>query len=88
ALKLQPNEPMALLQMGEIRYREGKLRDARDYVSRFNGVVSPTAESLWLALRVEHKLGERLAEAKLASQLRHRFPGSRESQALQRGDYE
>ncbi|MGH8745650.1 MAG: type IV pilus biogenesis/stability protein PilW, partial [Burkholderiales bacterium] len=42
ALKLQPNEPMALLQMGEIRYREGKLRDARDYVSRFNGVVSPT----------------------------------------------
>ncbi|MGH8739142.1 MAG: type IV pilus biogenesis/stability protein PilW [Burkholderiales bacterium] len=88
ALKLQPTEPMALLQMGEIRYREGKLSDARDYVSRFNGVVSPTAESLWLALRVERKLGERLAEAKLASQLRHRFPGSRESQALQRGDYE
>jgi type IV pilus assembly protein PilF len=88
ALKLQPNEPMALLQMGEIRYRDGKMTEARDYVSRFNALVSPTAESLWLALRVEHKLGERLAEAKLASQLRHRFPGSRESQALQRGDYE
>ena len=88
ALRVQPNEPMALLQMGEIRYREGNMSEARSYVSRFNAVVEPTAESLWLALRVERKLGQRLAEAKLASQLRHRFPGSRESQALQRGDYE
>jgi type IV pilus assembly protein PilF len=88
ALKMQPNDPMALLQMGEIRYREGNMIDARKYVSQFNSVVEPTAESLWLALRVERKLGERLAEAKLASQLRHRYPSSRESQALQRGDYE
>jgi type IV pilus assembly protein PilF len=88
ALKMQPNDPRALLQMGEIRYREGNMVDARKYVSRFNSLVQPTAESLWLALRVERKLGERLAEAKLASQLRHRYPGSRESQALQRGDYE
>jgi type IV pilus assembly protein PilF len=88
ALKMQPNNTMALLQMGEIRYREGNMADARNYVSRFNALVEPTAESLWLALRVERKLGERLAEAKLASQLRHRYPGSRESQALQRGDYE
>ncbi len=88
ALKLLPNEPTALLQMGEIRYREGNMNEALKYVSRFNAMVEPTAESLWLALRVERKLGERLAEAKLASQLRYRFPGSRESQALQRGDYE
>ncbi|HKI64084.1 MAG TPA: type IV pilus biogenesis/stability protein PilW [Burkholderiales bacterium] len=88
ALRLRPNEPMALLQMGEIRYRAGKMSEARKYVSRFNSVVSPTAESLWLELRVERKLGQRVAEAKLASQLRRRFPGSRESQALQRGDYE
>jgi type IV pilus assembly protein PilF len=88
ALRLQPNDPMALLQMGQISYREGKVADARKYVSRFNGIVSPTAESLWLAFRVEHKLGNRLAAAKLASRLRHRYPSSKESQALQRGDYE
>lgn len=88
ALKLQPDDPMALLQMGEVQYREGKLIDARKYVSRFNDVVSPTAESLWLAFRVEYKLGNRLAAAKLARQLQHRYPDSRENQALQRGDYE
>lgn len=88
ALRLQPNDPTALLQMGQISYREGKLVDARKYVSQFNGLVSPSAESLWLAFRVEHKLGNRLDAAKLASRLRHRYPGSKESQALQRGDYE
>lgn len=88
ALGQQPNEPMALLQMGQISYREGRLGDARNYVSRFNDLVSPTSESLWLAFRVEHKLGNRLAAAKLASRLRHRYPDSKESQALQRGEYE
>ena len=88
ALSLQPRDPMALLQMGQISYRQGQLGDARNYVSRFNDVVSPTAESLWLALRVERKLGNRLAAAKLASELRHRYPDSKESLALQRGDYE
>ena len=88
ALRLQPSDPMALLQMGQISYREGKIADARSYVSRFNDLISPTAESLWLAFRIEHKLGNRLAAAKLASQLRHRYPGSKESQALQRGEYE
>jgi type IV pilus assembly protein PilF len=88
ALRLQPSDPTALLQMGQISYRKGKLGDARNYVSRFNDLVSPTAESLWLAFRVEHKLGNRLAAAKLASRLRHRYPESKESQALQRGEYE
>ena len=88
ALRLQPNDALALLQMGQISYRQGQLDEARRYVSRFNDLVSPTSESLWLALRIERKLGNRLAAAKLASQLRHRYPGSRESQALQRGEYE
>ena len=88
ALKLQPDYPLALLKMGQIRYREGRYGGARSYVSRFNDIVSPTAESLWLAIRVEHKLGNRLAAAKLASRLRHRYPDSDEAYALQRGDYE
>lgn len=88
ALRLDPNEPSALLQMGQIRYRQGNLDEARKYVSRYNRLVEPTAESLWLALRVERKAGERYAEASYASQLRRRFSGSREYQLLQRGEYD
>jgi len=62
--------------------------DARKHVSRYNKLVTPTAESLWLALRIERKGGERVAETGYATQLRRRFPGSPEYQALQRGQFE
>ena len=74
--------------MAQIRYRQGNLEEARKLVLRFNRIVNPNAESLWLALRVERKLGERNAEAGYANQLRRRFVNSREYQLLQRGEYD
>jgi len=88
ALKLEPDEPSSLLNMGQIRYRQGNVNDARKLVSRYNKLVTPTAESLWLALRIERKDGERVAETGYATQLRRRFPGSPEYQALQRGQFD
>jgi len=88
ALRQEPNDVGSLLQLGEIRYRQGSLEEARRLVSRHNKLVEPTAESLWLALRIERKLGERLAEASYANQLRRRFSSSREYQKLQRGEYD
>src|SRR3989440_6430111 len=88
ALKLDPDEPASLLKLGEIRYRQGKPEEARKLVARRNKLVSPSAESLWLALRIERRLGERVAEQSYANQLRRRFPGSPEYQSLQKGQYE
>jgi len=88
ALKQEPDEPGSLLQLGQIRYRQGNLEEARRLVMRHNKIVSPSAESLWLAVRVERKLGERNAEANYATQLRRRFATSREFQQLQRGEYD
>jgi len=88
ALRLDANDPPALLQLGRFRYHQGRLDEARTLVSRYNKVVSPTAESLWLALRIERKLGEHVAEASYANQLRRRFAGSKEYQQLQRGEYD
>ena len=88
ALKLDPDEPASLLKLGEIRYRQGKPEEARKLVARHNKLVSPSAESLWLALRIERRLGERVAEQSYANQLRRRFPGSPQYQALQKGQYE
>ena len=47
-----------------------------------------TAEVLWLALRIERRLGDRAAEASLANQLRRRFPASPEFAAFQRGAFD
>jgi type IV pilus assembly protein PilF len=88
ALKLEPDDTVSLLQLGEVRYRQGNLEEARRLVGRFNKLVDPTSESLWLALRVERKLGERNAESSFAAQLRRRFPASREYRLMQRGEFD
>ncbi|HEV3009537.1 MAG TPA: type IV pilus biogenesis/stability protein PilW [Burkholderiales bacterium] len=88
ALRLEPDEPASLLQLGQIRYRQGNVGEARKLVARHNKLVNPSPESLWLALRIERRLGERLQEQALANQLRRRYPDSAEYRALQRGQYE
>jgi type IV pilus assembly protein PilF len=88
ALRIDPLQPVALLKMAQLRYRQGRYDDARRLITRHASLAPPSAESLWLGLRVERRLGQRTAELSYANQLRRRFPGSPETQALQRGDYE
>jgi type IV pilus assembly protein PilF len=88
ALRLQPDEPAALLNLGQIRYKQGKMDQARLLVARYNKLDQGSAESLWLALRIERKAGQKVAEQSFANQLRRRFPGSPEYQALQRGNFD
>jgi len=88
ALRLERNYTPALLTLAQIKYRGGQLRDALDLVDRFNRLVEPTAESLWLALRIERRLGDRVAEANHSAELRRRFAGTKEYQDLLKGRYE
>lgn len=88
ALRLEPDEPVSMLKLAELRYRAGQVEEARRMVQRYNKIVDPSAESLWLGVRIERKLGEKVAENSYANQLRRRFPASREFQFLQRGEYD
>ena len=88
ALRQEPDEPTSLLQLGQIRYRQGNLDEARKLVSRYNKLLTPSAESLWLALRIERKLGQRVAERNFATELRWRYPDSPEAQALKRNTFD
>jgi type IV pilus assembly protein PilF len=72
----------------QIRYRAGELTEARRLVGRFNQIVEPTAESLWLSIRIEHRLGDRAAEARQATELQRRFPGTKEYEDLIKGRFE
>lgn len=88
ALKLRPEHPQALYQLADMAQARGQSAQARDYVYRLTQVTAPTAEVLWLALRVSRMLGERDAEASYAAQLRRQFPNSKEAGALLAGHYE
>lgn len=88
ALRSEPDNLQALLNLASIQYKRGQLEPARDFIGRFNKLVEPSAESLWLALRIERKLGDKSAENALAIQLRRRFSGSQEYQDLLKGRFE
>jgi type IV pilus assembly protein PilF len=88
ALKLQPDNGQALIPLAGLYFRQGRLMDARRALARFHEVAVPTAQSLWLAIRVERKLGDRTQEAGFVSQLLRRFPDAEETRLLRAGQYE
>ena len=88
ALKLDPNYYPALINLAQLKYRRGELDAARTLVGRYNKLAEPTSESLWLAVRIERKLGDSASSTSYANQLRRRFPGSKEYQDLQKGRFE
>lgn len=88
ALSLDPAYAPAMLPLARLRMQRGEIEEARTLVRRFNARGTPTAASLWLALLIERRRGNTQAEESLATQLRRRFPDSKEVQALQRGQFE
>jgi type IV pilus assembly protein PilF len=76
------------LQVGFLRYRQQDFEGTRRALSEAHRLAEPTAESLWLAVRAERKLGDRHAEASLTAQLRRNFPDSKEVRDMKRGAYE
>lgn len=78
----------AYLPLAGVHYRQGNLREAKRLLGELHRQAEPNAEALWLALRIEHKLGDRTSEAGYAAQLRRRFPDSPENLALSKGNLE
>jgi type IV pilus assembly protein PilF len=88
ALRLSPTNTQALFWLADIAHRQGRHSEARQWTTDIEKMVEPTAEVIWLVLRIERKLGNRDAEARYASQLRRRFPGTPEQRLLIQGQYE
>ncbi|MDP2397427.1 MAG: type IV pilus biogenesis/stability protein PilW [Burkholderiales bacterium] len=88
AVSVRPNQPQALYQLAELSFLSNNFAAAQSYLRRLAQTTAANAEVLWLALRVERKLGNTLAEASFAQQLRNNFPDSREAVALKAGRFE
>lgn len=88
ALTVRPNHALSLLNMAELSFAANNYGAAQGYLRRFAQVAPAGPDVLWLALRVERKLNNSLAEASYAQQLRKNFPESKEAAALQAGRFE
>lgn len=88
ALKLRPAQPQALYQAADLAFAKGDFEIAKRYLDRLSRVSQPSAEVLWLGVRVERRMGDRNSEESYAHRLRTNFPESKEARALLAGQYE
>ncbi|MCM5571936.1 type IV pilus biogenesis/stability protein PilW [Burkholderiaceae bacterium FT117] len=82
AFQVDATNPVAMFNLGQIYLKRGDLERARFHAQRLVNTFEPSAQTLWLALKVERALGNRDAEASLGAQLRRRFPDSPEAGLL------
>ncbi|HEY1103352.1 MAG TPA: type IV pilus biogenesis/stability protein PilW [Burkholderiaceae bacterium] len=87
ASELDPGNPIPSYNLARLLYARGDYARAQFYIRRLNSSELANAETLWLGVRIERRLGSPNA-ARLAEQLRRRFPEARETQALERGAFD
>jgi type IV pilus assembly protein PilF len=83
AYEIDVGNPAIAVNLAEVHYRRGDYESARFQMRRINAVrEASSAQTLWLAIRIENKLGNKQGIDTLGKQLRDRFPQSREASAL------
>jgi len=88
AFQSEPGNISTNINLAKIYYDRADYERARFYIGRVMKADVMTAEVLWLAIKIERKLGDRVAENSLATQLRRRHGGSVEYTAYQRGAFD
>lgn len=87
ALLVQPALTEAMLPLAELSFANGDYVAAKKYFAGYSEKSDNlTAEQLWLAVRIERKVGDRNSEASYSMQLRKRYPDARETQLLTSGE--
>jgi type IV pilus assembly protein PilF len=77
ALELDPDSPVALAAMAEIKYRSGQYMEARAFSERRLAVAPASVKTLQLASQIEQKLGDTAAAARYVQRMGAEFPQQR-----------
>lgn len=89
AHELDPASPAVLVNLSEVLFRRGDYERARFYIRRVNAVPAQSGpQTLWLAARIEQRLGNRAGTQEFGDQLRRRYPDSREAGRYERGQFD
>ena len=89
AYELDPANPTIAVNLSEVLYRNGEYERARFYIRRVNNNKDlASAQTLWLAARIEHKLGQTEQVKAMGAQLGDRFPDSPEALLYEKGKFD
>jgi type IV pilus assembly protein PilF len=86
--ELDAGNPVTGYNLASLIYKRGDYKKALFYIRRLNNSELANAESLWLGIKIENRLGNREAREQLGRQLRNRFPKSRELNSYERGAFD
>jgi len=80
--------PITGYNLANLLFQKNENERARFYIRRINNTNLANAETLWLGVKIERRLGDQAAMMQLAGQLAKRFPQSSQAEAYQRGAFD
>lgn len=88
SFELDAGNPIATFNLANLLYKRNDLIRSQFYIRRLNNNDYVNAESLWLAAKIEKKMGNNSGVNQLAERLRRQFPTSREFGLFERGAFD
>jgi type IV pilus assembly protein PilF len=89
AYQLEASNPATAVNLAEVLLKRGQFERARFYIKRVNDNPDlSTAQSLWLAARIEHRAGNTQQAQGLGTRMTQRFPQSPEAARFERGQFD
>ncbi len=88
SIRYDANNPTTNLNLARINYKKHDWVRAQFYINRLIKSESYTAEILWLAVKINHKLNNQIDVDSLSAQLHRRYPDSDEDALSQRGAFD
>ena len=88
SFEFDATNPVTGYNLANLLFQNNEFPRAQFYIRRLNNSDWSNAESLWLGIKVERQLADRVAMLQLATQLEKRFPQSREAASYRRGAFD
>ncbi len=85
--QIDPNNPVTAYNLAALLFQRGEDERAQFYIRRLNDTELANAETLWLGIKIEKRIGNTTVADQLAQQLGKRFPNSPELGAYRRGAF-
>ena len=86
--ELDAANPVTGYNLANLLYQRAEYPRAQFYIRRLNNSDLANAETLWLGIKVEQRLNDRVAMLQLADQLKRRFPQSNERVSYDKGAFD
>jgi type IV pilus assembly protein PilF len=85
--EIDAGNPVTGYNLANLLYERDELTRAQFYIRRLNNSELANAETLWLGIKIERRLGNREAVQQLGDQLTRRYAQSRQSALYEKGSF-